>query len=296
MCSVPATRSSRSAELAAREDDRRQLYRLDLPESAAGFLIIKPLYRLSRRLRVRERDPLREARVRLAERRLSVPSADLRRDELDGVPQQVVLVHGLASTAAEMAGQLQPLGLSTTRFEHDTYVSIDDNAQEFAGLLRAKLSSARRIVVISHSRGGLVARAAADLVPSILARRLSIHTFGTPHLGTPLAEFGRLVPLLHLVQAARHPGDAIQSALRYLLPRTWATPEGIEEMSPEDAFIERMRCAPHAKVEALNSWSATFDPDLPSGWWQPVFAHACAAVLEPPRRSRSRRVLLCRSR
>ena len=58
MCSVPATRSSRSAELAAREDDRRQLYRLDLPESAAGFLIIKPLYRLSRRLRVHERDPL----------------------------------------------------------------------------------------------------------------------------------------------------------------------------------------------------------------------------------------------
>jgi pimeloyl-ACP methyl ester carboxylesterase len=267
------------ADIRARAADApgRYIFRFELGEAAAGFLVVKPLYRLARNLRVRARDPLRPARVRRAEERLSLPSPDLATlDSPDGTV--TVLVHGLASTAAELAEMLSPLGLTLARFEHDTFVSIDDNATELAALLRTK-ADADRFILLCHSRGGLVARAAADLLDPSIAARLSIHTFGTPHRGTPLADLGRIVPLIHALDALRNPGDVLRAAHRYVLPRTWRTPEGIEEMSPDDAFITRMIHAPHRELEAFNSWGARYEDGR---WWHRQFARACAGVLADP--------------
>ncbi len=87
---------------------------------------------------------------------------------------------------------LEPLTLEPSRYEHDTFMSIDANAQELAELLTARFDDAEHVLMICHSRGGLVARSASDLVDGTLASRLSIHTFGTPHRGTPLADLHAL--------------------------------------------------------------------------------------------------------
>ena len=44
-----------------------------------------------------------------------------------------------------------------------------------------------------------------------------------------LADFAPIVPLIHLVDLFRHPWDVVRAAHRYVLPRTWRTPEGIDQ-------------------------------------------------------------------
>ena len=136
--------------------------------------------------------------------------------------------------------------------------------------------------MICHSRGGLVARSASDLVDGTLASRLSIHTFGTPHRGTPLAAFARIVPLIHFLECVQHPGDVIRAAARYVLPRTWRTPEGIEEMCPDDPFITRMSKAPHRPLMKLNTWGAEFRYASADRWWHMRFADLCQGILPIP--------------
>jgi hypothetical protein len=206
------------AEFAPRSSGfpRRYVFQFEPASKAAGFVIVKPLYKLARHLRVRARDPLWPARVRRAEQGdTNVPPR--LEDKQPSTGPLIVLVHGLASTAAEMAQMLAPLRLSAARFEHDTFISIDKNASDLARLIHARAESAERIILLCHSRGGLVARAAADLLPKELAARTAIHTFGTPHKGTALAEFAPIVPLIHLADLLRHPSDVVRAANRYLL-------------------------------------------------------------------------------
>ena len=124
-------------EIASRDPNapRRYRFSLSFPRPVTGLLVAKPLYRLARHLRVRARDPLRPARVRRALGELNSSSPDLReaRGEVARVP--IVLVHGLGSTGAEMARMLEPLALEPSRYEHDTFMSIDANAQELAEAL-----------------------------------------------------------------------------------------------------------------------------------------------------------------
>src|ERR687888_156158 len=102
---------------------------------------------------------------------------------------------------------LQRLGVPMAVFDHDTFLPVDHNAVELADLVDEKLGTLDEVSLVCHSRGGLVARAAIDLMPDALAQRMRLHTLGTPHLGTPLAEFDRLVPLLRLTDALLHLGD-----------------------------------------------------------------------------------------
>lgn len=259
----------------------RYVFRVGPAGRAAGFLIVKPLYRLARRLRVRARDPLWPTRVRRVEQgETGLPPRLEDAQPVSG--RLIVLVHGLASTAAEMARMLEPLSLSAARFEHDTFISIDRNASDLGRLLEQGAESADAIILLCHSRGGLVARAAADLLPEELAARAAIHTFGTPHTGTPLADFAPIVPLIHLVDLFRHLGDVVRAADRYLLPRTWRTPEGIEEMSPDHEFIDRMIRGAHKQLALLNSWGAEYQDGCRGAWWHRPFAAACAGIVPAP--------------
>jgi hypothetical protein len=101
-------------------------------------------------------------------------------------------------------------------------------------------------------------------------------------LGTPLAEFARLVPLIHGLEFLRHPGDALRAADHYLLPRTWRTPEGIEEMSPDDAFIRRMTDGAHKQLGALSAWGAEYQDGCSAERWCRFFAGMCDGILALP--------------
>ena len=272
-----------SAEIKERsvESPRHYRFQVELAPRAAGLLVVKPLYRLARNLRVRERDPLWRARARRAERGLTGLAPHLR-DSQPTNGRMIVLVHGLASTAAEMAEMLAPLALDVARFEHDTFISIDANASDLSKLLADQAGDAERIILLCHSRGGLVARAAADLLRPPISARTSIHTFGTPHMGTPLADFAPFARQIQLMDSLGHPSDVLRSARRYLRLGYWRTPEGIEEMSPDHPFIDRMINGPHKQLQALNTWGAEYKDICAGAWWHRRFAAAFARVLPAP--------------
>jgi pimeloyl-ACP methyl ester carboxylesterase len=99
----------------------------------------------------------------------------------------VVFVHGTFSCCIPSLVAAGPFRSPTYRFEHDTFRPITDNADELVQAVNRLLQPAP-LYLVAHSRGGLVARLAA--------RRLSqdcpvrVLTYGTPHLGTPLANAG----------------------------------------------------------------------------------------------------------
>lgn len=138
--------------------------------------------------RARERDCLQDQD--LAALAASCP----RLDEYNGGHRlgypTVVFVHGTASTCVKYLRPLASLQGRLVRFEHDTYMPIGDNATELAELVGKKLSG--RVVLVGHSRGGLVARRAAGLLASS-QRHIHLITLGTPHEGTELISTGRLL-------------------------------------------------------------------------------------------------------
>jgi pimeloyl-ACP methyl ester carboxylesterase len=87
---------------------------------------------------------------------------------------------------------------------HDTLLKIGDNAAMLARLIDQRVANGPDIIFISHSRGGLVARAtAARLLQSKVWRKRikGILSFGTPHDGAELAEssvFQQIVAYLML--------------------------------------------------------------------------------------------------
>jgi hypothetical protein len=98
----------------------------------------------------------------------------------------VVHVHGTVSSGIVGVASFDiariPGDAEWYRFEHDTFLAIDANATELAAKIANGLH-AERLLLIGHSRGGLVARAAAAELGD---REVHVWTFGTPHFGTPV--------------------------------------------------------------------------------------------------------------
>jgi hypothetical protein len=101
----------------------------------------------------------------------------------------IIFVHGTFSCTMPNLALLHPLRAPTFRFEHDTFGPITENAEELANAV-TKLLQPAPLHLIAHSRGGLVARLAARK----LSKRCQVivRTYGTPHLGTPLANAGNV--------------------------------------------------------------------------------------------------------
>lgn len=106
------------------------------------------------------------------------------------VPQTplVVFVHGTASCGLVNLAQIDLSKLTSNnnwyRYEHDTFLDLSANATELAEKVKNRYPKGP-LLLVGHSRGGLVARAAATLLS---ARDVHVWTFGTPHLGTPLIQ------------------------------------------------------------------------------------------------------------
>ena len=123
----------------------------------------------------------------------------------------VVFVHGLGTTewswslyAEDYHGDPQATfgtllardaGVTPLFARYNTGRSVARNGADLAGALERHAPSASRIVLVGHSMGGLVCRAAcqaaADASHTWLSNADLVISLGTPHQGAPLARFGQ---------------------------------------------------------------------------------------------------------
>ena len=161
----------------------------------------------------------------------------------------VVLVHGLLGTDVGTFGELEIQLVEeqwnrrrkapqdqflVVGYPHDSVMkSVKVNAQELLAHL-GRLGGPRTVFVC-HSRGGLVARAAATLNPanSVQSELLAAVTFGTPHLGASLAESPGKLALSVLLWRARSQSGTVDTLADLLC--CYATDDdlrGVQDMLP----------------------------------------------------------------
>jgi pimeloyl-ACP methyl ester carboxylesterase len=156
----------------------------------------------------------------------------------------IVFVHGTFSCGIPNLSLLHQLGIQGFRFEHDTFQSIATNAAELAQAVRQLLRDGP-IYFIAHSRGGLVARLAAQQLAG--AMRVVVRTYGTPHRGTPLANVGARA-FKGLLSAGRvalggvFDWDPASVAVKTIF-RCRDLPEGLEVMRTDSEALKAMAFA-----------------------------------------------------
>jgi hypothetical protein len=186
----------------------------------------------------------------------------------------VVVVHGTFSCAVQMAMRIREVrpDLHVTRFEHDTFLSIGENIKALnRELQRLAVMGQRKVLIIAHSRGGLVAcQVAAHLRSSQPAMKVKVWTFGTPHCGTPLASLsGNLaqgIGALYRLCARKRDGafysTYAEGAASYLTA-VGQLPRGISVMSEGSDFLDVHRLS--AEGLDLRTWGAQYDIAIDSG-------------------------------
>ncbi|MEM6927662.1 MAG: alpha/beta fold hydrolase, partial [Myxococcota bacterium] len=123
----------------------------------------------------------------------------------------VVLVHGLGTTewcwslfAEDYHGDpattfgtllVQDTGSTVVFARYNTGRPVATNGRELAEAIERHTKGAERIVLVGHSMGGLVSRAACQAAATAghtwLTRTDLVVSLGTPHQGAPLARFGQ---------------------------------------------------------------------------------------------------------
>ena len=160
-----------------------------------GFVVAHVVRRLTKPQRTFKNDPTAHRRlIQMTESYPQVAASypDLARAASSQWDAATVFVHGTVSCGIQGLKDLvgftpdQPI----FRYEHDTFHAVRENGSELAELISTKLS-VNRLLLAAHSRGGLVARFAADeLARKAYRADIQVFTFGTPHQGTPLAAMG----------------------------------------------------------------------------------------------------------
>ena len=191
----------------------------------------------------------------------------------------IVVIHGTASCGINVIQPMLPLNpcVPLFRFEHDTCIHVEHNAVELADRIMGL--GCNKVLLVAHSRGGLVGCAAAAHLAAqsgIGGRRappsVETWTFGTPHEGTPAVEAAQgVLELLAPVPALLAPRVEIlrrwESALRYMTI-TGETPAGFAAMIADSPFL-----ATHlARLRYLNiqAWGGRIDlaQTTCEGFWQ----------------------------
>lgn len=176
----------------------------------------------------------------------------------------VVAVHGTQGTglllAASIAGLWQETAsqpVPVARFEHDTWQRLESNATELA--TRIIECGASNVLLVAHSRGGLVAaRALQILNDKSLAvgapgdhaavravQDVSLITLGSPFLGTPMAHaadaaWASVHALMGSIRLVGGPAvDATTRILSWTIKRT--PPDGIRLMYPASDVLPSLR-------------------------------------------------------
>jgi pimeloyl-ACP methyl ester carboxylesterase len=239
-----------------------------------GYLVGRVLRRLTFGHPTLERDPLALSRERGAARKHSVVARACpvlsERDQVVS-PQAMVFVHGTASCGLQglkdlfAAPALPPY--QVRRFEHDTFSTIIDNAADLVRLIKTSVR-VDKLLLVAHSRGGLVARLALDdLIRDGYPAVIALETFGSPHAGTPLARMGgRLLSQLYKI------GEwGLNIAVPVLSPLTWAhsflfdapdLPPGISIMAEGEPALHLLNRYGHST--SVTCWGSDFDIDGPA--------------------------------
>jgi len=157
----------------------------------------------------------------------------------------VVIVHGYNSTPARNAAVMEPVraaGYPTGAFAYPNDWDISDSAALMSRQLKtfAKDHPDQKIILVTHSMGGLVARAVienSDLDPGDVTRLVMI---APPSQGTQLAQFAVATDLWeHWI--ARHEGggwtrwrDSVIDGLG----------EAAEDLTPDSTFLAELNARP----------------------------------------------------
>ena len=236
-----------------------------------GFLVGKTLHRLARPQPTLDHDPL--FAHRLASMTGQYPQVanavpDIGRISSVQHEAAMVFVHGTVSCGIQNLKDLHPahLPIPTYRFEHDTFRPLPENSSELAELIFSRIRT-NRLVLIGHSRGGLVARVAlAKLLRDSYPASVTLHTFGTPHRGTPLVQIGS-----RLLNQIFKLGGHFVSAFPALSPLTLAysylldapgLPPGIDVMRLDGQDLRLLNEIGDSR--GVECWASQFDANLGS--------------------------------
>jgi hypothetical protein len=240
----------------------------------SGFLVGFVLRRLSRPQKVLDRDPTYTARLssmvaRYPDIARDIP--DLSAAQATQFDAVMVFVHGTVSCGIQNLKDLYPghIRIPTFRFEHDTFRPLQENGTGLAELVAARLQ-AKQVYVVGHSRGGLVGRVAKEKLRSLgYGCPVNLVTFGTPHLGTPLAKIGaKMLNLLFklgsdLVGMIPH-ATPLALAYSYLLGGT-ALPPGLDVMREDSDTLALLNAI--GDSGGSECWASKFDINAgPSGF------------------------------
>jgi hypothetical protein len=235
-----------------------------------GYVIGTVLRRITRRQNTLRTDPARAERLALmyeVHRDIANKYLDLSQISRQEHDKVMVFVHGTLSCGLEGLQHLKNIAIPVYRYEHDTFARIEANGRELADLIHERIN-AKQLLLIAHSRGGLVARIAlANLQPSYTGS-VQLFTFGTPHRGTPLVNLG-VGALRSLYYSGARIVNAIPSvpmltrSYSYLLNmRDW--PDGIDVMrenSPSLSLLDSM-----TNPAGVSCWGSDFDNNTGKGY------------------------------
>ncbi|MEU4449637.1 hypothetical protein AB0K14_37470 [Actinosynnema sp. NPDC050801] len=154
----------------------------------------------------------------------------------------VIAVHGTMACAVPLAADLRAVAdprLPVLRFEHDTWLPVHHNVNELVREI-TRLGT-RRLLLVAHSRGGLVARHVADVLTSETDVDVRVVALGTPFLGTPVVEAVRVGQLgvkvlLGALRVVGGPVIDVGTRLAGFVLKT-ETPRGLEAMLPDSAYL-----------------------------------------------------------
>ena len=221
---------------------------------------------------------------------------DFKTYDLDPTVPLLVAVHGSFSCAIELASFLKEAAPSATvvRFEHDTFRPISENVKALASeVQRLHNSGLHRALLVSHSRGGLVASQAALRLMSLCPNlELKVWSAGTPHRGTPIAGFGAGAAFMaraahvgmnaYYRTCARKDGNSLgvttaEGAASYLYSFD-ALPPGISAMAPDSPFIDMHPW--QIQPISLRTWGGICDPVSSGSFGQGLLATAAQEFFE----------------
>jgi pimeloyl-ACP methyl ester carboxylesterase len=220
----------------------------------------------------------------------------------------VILVHGglsngLANFGDTLIGGGSPLlrpapGLNVFRFEHDTWLPVEDNVAELVSLVRGKLKG-ERLLLIGFSRGGVVAtrtaarlREAGAILPCTFENEricgvhvdVAVMTFGTPHRGFRTGDLGWHFPrLCYCLQyavstALRHlPGQSRLAIFVRSLRRLSRLPPGIADIRTRNPELDRFIGSAAGRWIAARLQAYGGSPPQPK--WLPRW---CRALMSRP--------------
>ena len=234
------------------------------PGSSSGNI----LRRISDKQPEFDTDPTMWPRVESMERKypqVATMIPRLREGPLITIPAATVFVHGTISCGLACLKDLYPGPADrppepTFRYEHDTFKPLHENGSDLGERILERLR-VDLLILVAHSRGGLVARCARTHLESRgYAGEIHLVTAGTPHRGTPIVKMASNVMNMFLKF-----GDEVLGAVPVASPIVKAysilwdaptLPRGIAAMEEDsDAIGARI----YDRPDRVQSWGSDFD-------------------------------------